>query len=348
MTLNKEGYYSLRSILGYNAKYNGILSDRGRGKSWAIKWFLLMTEGTAMCLYRNGTDMQHALESFIDPYMKGDDEHEKIAGERFEYVGDQKLGGIMYFDGSPKFWFRTLSGVNAIKQEVFPDDMNWVWLDEFIPMAYKKLPGVDDEGDALRAIVKTIEHDTNLTREDKGLKPVRVLMVGNPFTWNNPILSYFHFDARAGYGIHRAGPGVVYENLIPIPEKKRGKMSVDEFLGNEVNRNQGWLKQDAFVAALPKGSVPRVSFRFDNKYFCMYRSPSNGYWICKRKGHTHIDDMTQFTGYVGTLEALQESEMYFNKEWRKRMQGMIFAGTLRYESINTKFDFQRCVQDVKC
>ena len=49
MGLNENGYYTLRDILGYNAKYNMVLSDRGRGKSWACKWFLLKQEGKFMC-----------------------------------------------------------------------------------------------------------------------------------------------------------------------------------------------------------------------------------------------------------------------------------------------------------
>ena len=32
--LDENGYYSLREILGYNAKYSIVLSDRGRGKSF--------------------------------------------------------------------------------------------------------------------------------------------------------------------------------------------------------------------------------------------------------------------------------------------------------------------------
>ena len=39
MGVDKEGYYTLRDILGYNCKVNIVLSDRGRGKSTELVRF---------------------------------------------------------------------------------------------------------------------------------------------------------------------------------------------------------------------------------------------------------------------------------------------------------------------
>ena len=203
MGIGKRGYYTLRDILGYSCKYNLVLSDRGRGKSWAAKWFLIDQPGTFMALYRQSSDMQSAMASWLEPLLKGDDDHAAMDAKAFEWEGNHKEGWCLKVWGETKGFFRYLTQVNHIKQEVFPDDLNWIWLDEFIPLVYKKLPGVVSEGDALRAIVKTVEHDTVHTREEKGLKPVRVLMFANPFTWNNPMLSYFKVLPR--YGIYKIG-----------------------------------------------------------------------------------------------------------------------------------------------
>ena len=45
MGVDKDGYYTLRDILGYNCKVNIVLSDRGRGKSYGTKLFLMRQEG---------------------------------------------------------------------------------------------------------------------------------------------------------------------------------------------------------------------------------------------------------------------------------------------------------------
>ena len=345
MGIDKDGYYSLREILGYNCKYNIVLSDRGRGKSYGTKRFLIEQEGTSMCLYRNTPDMASAMTDWIDPVVE-----QGWSPEQFEFDGSDKEGYILYYNGTAKIWFRAITMVNHIKQEHFPNDMNWVWLDEFIPLVYKKLPGVVSEGDAIRTIVKTIEHDSIHSREEKGLKPVRVLMFANPFTWNNPILSYF--KVKPIYGIHRIGPGVVSEILEPMPQKEGGKMTVDEFLGDEVNRNQGFLNQDAFVVKdWPKGLIPKYSMRFGQMYFTFYAKAEGGrkLYVKRTKGHTDIQKMNSLTGKpvlvrYGTMDGLQEDEECIdNLKMFDSLKRMAWKGDLWFDDINCKFDFLSCI-----
>lgn len=345
MGLDKEGYFSLREILGYNCKYNLVLSDRGRGKSYGTKKFLMDQDGTSMCLFRTMADLASAMLDWIDPLVE-----QGWSAEAFAWEGSDKAGYQLIFNGTPKIWFRAITMVNHIKQEKFPDDMNWVWLDEFIPLVYKKLPGVESEGDAIRTIVKTIEHDSVRSREEKGLKPLRVLMYANPFTWNNPILSYFRIDPRKGYGVHRAGPGVAYEILAPIEVERKGKMTVDEFLGDEVNKNQGWMNEDAFVMDLPKGAVPVLSVRIGTRYYCHYRK-GNATWICERSCHTDVRKQTarkSILMWFGTLDGLQEDEVCIDRiSWGKMFKENTAKGGYRYDSVNTKFDWLRSLEEYR-
>lgn len=343
MGLDDEGYYTLREILGYNAKINIVLSDRGRGKSWGTKWFLVTQEGKFMCLYRQSSDMQFAMKDWLDPLLAGDSKHAPMEAERFKWEGNDKEGWQLIVDGDVKGYFRYLTAVNHIKQEVFPDDLNWIWWDEFIPMAYKKLPGVASEGDALRVIMKTVEHDTVHTREEKGLKKLRVLMFANPFTWNNPVLSYFKVLPK--YGIYRVGPDIVCEHLEPFKkEGKRGKMTMDEFLGDEVNKNQGWMDQMSFVKPIPKGSEPCWSVRLKDAFFTIYRGKNGRLYVSEKKEHTNIQkiygDGTPVLSRYGTVDGLQEDECAVdNTGWLKSIQSDAFSGRLTYDTMNCKFDF---------
>ena len=70
--IGADGYYSLREILGYNAKYNVVLSDRGRGKSFAAKHFLMGQDGQFMCLYRQVPDMRMAVADWVKPLLSDD------------------------------------------------------------------------------------------------------------------------------------------------------------------------------------------------------------------------------------------------------------------------------------
>ena len=328
MGIGPDGYWTPREILGYNCKYNIVLSDRGRGKSYGTKLFLMKQEGTAMCLFRQQPDMALAMESWIDPLLENG-----YNAEQFSWEGSDKNGWILNYNGSPKIWFRYITQVNHIKQEKFPDDMNWIWLDEFIPLVYKKLPGVSSEGDAIRTIVKTVEHDSVHSREEKGLKPLRVLMYANPFTWNNPILAYFKVKPR--YGVWKVGPGVVCELIEPLEKKEGGKMTVDEFLGDEVNKNQGWMKQDAFICPKEKGSVPKYSIRLDDEYYGLYsmNNPKNLY-VMRRPDHINAPRV------LGTLEGLHEYEECFDGSGIETgLVRMAWKGNLWFEDMNCKFSF---------
>lgn len=333
MGFDKAGYYSLREILGYNCKYNLVLSERGIGKSYGTKLFLMQQEGRFMCLYRQQPDMRSAMGTWLDTlYENGYD------AEEFEWEGNDKEGYVLKYHGAVKGYFRYMTAVNHIKQEKFPDDLNWVWLDEFIPLVYKKLPGVTSEGDAIRAIVKTIEHDSRHSREEKGLKPLRVLMFANPFTWDNPILRYFKVTPM--YGIHRVGPDIVCEHVEPSEsaDTHGRKATVDDFLGDEVNKNRGWMDQISFIAEKwPKGMKPWMSMRFENDYFMLYRLEGTRKVFVEQT--TKHDDRGGVLR-MGTLDGIKEDEeVYEYWKYKDVFMGMTYKGQVWYKDINTKFAF---------
>lgn len=332
------GYWSEREILGYGAKFNIVLSDRGRGKSWRAKHFLMQQKEPSMCLYRDTSDQTYAMERWIAPLIQSG----TYQWDDFEFRGDKSSSlWTLYYQGEPKIWFRTLTQVNHIKQESFPEDMAWVWLDEFIPLQKKKLRGIDSEGDALRAIVKTIEHDTVHSRAEKGLKNVRVLMFANPFTWDNEILRYFKINPFMGFGVHRVGSNIVCEMLPPLYNDDDPNAEVDAFLGDEVHKNIGWMEQNSYVKPLPKGAKPQYSVRIGDEFFILYHA--NGLvWVKKVKKHGNIQlslpngKTTQMR--FGTLEGLKEDEICLDKHpLGKRLHEEMYLGAWYYPDINTKF-----------
>ena len=341
---HNTGYYSLREILGYNAKWNIVLSDRGRGKTWGTKWFLMDQKCAFMCLYRNTGDMEHAIGEWLDPIFKGDEKHDPISSERFEWDGSNRSGYNLMLDGEVIGFFRCITMVNHIKQETFPDNLNWMWIDEFIPMAYKKLPGIDSEGDAIRTIYKTIDHDTAHPRESRGLKPLRVLMFANPHTWDNPILSYFHVLPK-GPGIRRVGPDIVVEMLPVFEAEKKGKETIDDFLGDSVNKTNGWENEFGFVVdRVPKGSRPTETIRIGPRYYGLY-SCGNGLIYCKSAtGHGNVRRL-------GSIDGLTDDEVCLDRRLCGRVikdsiRKSLFSGHFRFTDLNTKFDFIRDIQNL--
>lgn len=347
MGLDKDGYYSLREILGYNAEFSIVLSERGRGKSWAAKHFLInKVDEVFMCLYRQQPDLEDAVKDWVDPLIVSG----ALQPDQATWRGSLKSGSVeLLIDGEIKGYFRVLTGVNHIKHEYFPDNLTWVWLDEFIPLQYKKLPGIKSEGDAIRTILKTIDHDSIRSRKDRGLKPLRMIMYANPFNWDNPILSYFGIDSALGVGVHRAGPGVVWELLDVLPDTRTdNKMTVDDFLGDDVHKSQGYMNQSHFVSPIPKGSVPLMSLRIDTRYFVIYKRRSQ-YWVKRTKAHSEI--YSQYGGRIlmhyGTLDGLQETEQCLNKSsYLDHLKQLCYRSKMHFADINSKFDFLNAIYSV--
>ena len=288
--------------------------------------------------------MEHAIGEWLDPIFKGDEKHDPISSERFEWDGSNRSGYNLMLDGEVIGFFRCLTMVNHIKQETFPDNLNWMWVDEFIPMAYKKLPGIDSEGDALRVIYKTIDHDTAHPRESRGLKPLRVLMYANPFTWDNPILSYFHVLPK-GPGIRRVGPDIVVEMLPAFETEKKGKETIDDFLGDSVNKTNGWENEFGFVVdRVPKGSKPTETIRIGPRYYGLY-SCGNGLIYCKSAtGHGNVRRL-------GSIDGLTNDEVCLDRRLCGRVikdsiRKSLFSGHFRFTDLNTKFDFIRDIQSL--
>lgn len=352
MGIGINGYWDERELLSYSdpeqdQMYYFVLSDRGRGKSYKMKTKLIQwaEKGSKfMCIYRTSTDLEYAMSEWTDPLIE-----QGYPVTLFKFDGDARKGTVqLLMDGEIIGWFRTLTGVNAVKQEKFPDDLNTVWMDEFIPLSYKKLPGIVSEGDALRTIVKTIDHDSTKSRKERGLRQMRIFLFANPFTWNNPMLSYFKINPMVGYGVHRVGPGIVLEWLPPI-EKTKGKMSADDFLGDEVHKNNGWMDQMAFIHSVPKGAVPSLTFRMGKKYFWMLDG-GDGYTYVVEKSRHHDGIIRKgisgkpFAFKIGTHDGLTEGEKCLeNGPWERILKEWLYSGVLRFENVNTKFDFINAV-----
>lgn len=337
MGFDKEGYWSPREILGYGSKYMIVLSDRGRGKTVSLKDFMIQQKGEFMALYRDSADMAHAIQSWTDDLIR----YKGYTAEAFEFEGSEKDGFSLKYHGAVKGYFRYLSAVNHIKQEGFPDTLNYVWLDEFIPMVYKKLQGVKSEGDALRTILKTIDHDSAHPRETRGYKKLRCFLVGNPHNWNNPLLSYFHVEPGLGYGLHRIGPDIVLEHIEPLAEEeKKGPQTVDEFLGEEVHKADGWRAQTGFIHAVPRGSVPEVSLRLGRRYYGVLKASSGDMYVKEYSGHC-------CSRRYGTTDGMVKGEQNIcGSVILKAIEKRVLNGGFMYESVNTKFNFQNDLEEV--
>lgn len=310
-------YWNPRSILGYNAKWNIVLSGRGPGKTYSTSRMLIDGKDAFMCLYRDTADLQYAVDAWSDLVI------DKMTSTReFEWVMESDHVDLME-NGRLKGAFRALGQANHIKHEVFPDNLCWVWFDEFIPMVKRKLRGVLSEGEALETIVKTIEHDSVQSRADKGLKPVRVLMYGNPFTWDSELLRYFQV-MPTDYGIHRVKNDLEGETVMEYIKPTAGMQGL--------HIQEGWKKQLSFVEPVGKGAVPIWSVRVGTGYYVAYKREKD-IWVVRGEEHVNL---SRIGARLGAFEGLQMDELPVSKVRAKMMIEWTKAGRLKFSDLNTK------------
>lgn len=344
MGIAKNGYYTLRDILGYNCKVNVVLSDRGRGKTYDAKHLMMNTTGRNMCLYLDSEDMEKAIETWTDTLT----ESGEYKPEQFTWEGTQRTP-VLCVDGSPKVYFRYITAVKHIKHEHFnqtePDKIvEWIWIDEFITPTTMKMRGVKVPGDAIRMIMKTCDHDTSHPRETRGLKPLRLLMIGNPFTWNdaNGLLAYFHIVPKK-FGIQRIDTDIVLELLEP-DETKSKKRTLDDVLGDEVNKNMSFLKEMTLVAPVPKRSVPDISIRMGNQFYGVYKAPNREMWVKGVSKHINVKE----TRIFGSMEGLMDNEVCLEgTDLIKHLWNATYNSDVHFDTINTKFSWLRDIEEYK-
>ena len=126
---------------------------------------------------------------------------------------------------------------------------------------------------------------------------------------------------------------------------------MDEFLGDEVNKNIGYVEQTAFVSKMPKGVIPYCSIRFDNEYFHIYKAPRNAagyYYIKQSTKHKECFSYMGGRNVFGTLEGLKEDEYCIEKTGLiKALTRRMYEGELRYVDINVKFRFMNALINAK-
>lgn len=287
-------------------------------------------EGQFLFLGRTQVDCGSAVRGFLGTLEKSNFDTSRVTFEKVKIEGD--FGAFRYvqmnLDGVMKGLFMALANINAIKQLEFPDTLDWVWMDEFIPVKYTKLPGINNEAEALQDVMITIDHDAYHSREERGLRKLRFIGTFNPKTWDNPIIQGFRLLPK-GYGFTRIHRDIILE-MVKIPEGVLREESAEEWLNNGSARKcEDWLDQNALVEPLPKGAKPMCTLRMKDT-FTLYVNAGKLYWLKTSKNLETKWTLNDFP---------KEGEAYLPEGTKKMFRRYIQRGLVRFPDMNVKFEF---------
>lgn len=209
MTFN---YYDIRRPLTYNCLLNFIISNRGYGKTFGAKEFIisrfLKSGDEFIYLRRYKDELKETLPTFFDDIVQENKfpEHElKTEGRKF--LCDGKTAGYAV----------SLSTALGKKSVSYPR-VKWIIFDEFIieKSHYHYIP---NEVQAFLNLYETIAR----TRED-----VRVLLLANSVTMVNPYFVYFEMTdiLREGQEFYRPKDDILLqyvhnEDFVKFKEQTR-------------------------------------------------------------------------------------------------------------------------------
>lgn len=342
--IGENGYVNDNKLMSYISRIIVHNSDRGLGKSHGERKRLikryLRKRHRFVCLYRTKNDRDAAINTWMDQFYEPP--HGETFGplprDAFKWKKSKNCVELYYkMDRSPIGYFLCVAHVNAIKQMVFPDTIRWGWMDEYLPEAWTKLPGIENEGLAILKIMDTIEHDSLHRQFFNGYPRVRWAFYGNIQNLQSPLLQFFGVSPFK-YGVYRGqlngaiSRDVIIETELPALTLKTGDFS---------NAARIYTLDDnerAFVCKKPEGALLKYSLRIrrenESHYYHVYHAPTC-MWI--EEGTTHKGPNRR-----GTLLGKRPDEITLldsESTWRKSYMHRYSVGYMFFNHPYTKIKF---------
>ena len=320
-------YYSYNKVLSYHALMNYILGERGVGKSYGLKKYLLnrfkKKHRQFIYLRRYDTELRKSLrdnEFFkdiaSDPLFK-DDEF-KVRGDKF-YMNEEVCGYAI-----------PLSKASIYKSVPFPN-VDIIMFDEFLidNNTYHYLP---EEPEKLLDFIETVGR----------LRDIQVFCLGNSISIVNPYFDYFNISLPYNSDIKTFKNGLILINYIKNEEYRKvkreskfGSLIKDTKYGDYAIDNKFLKDNNNFI----KKKNPKSKFFFNliinsHTYGVWMDYNSNEMYISKMCNNNHPVTITfNYKDHTENTIMLKSKSVFF-QNLVKHYQ----AGNLYFDNIQIKSD----------
>lgn len=324
-------FYSLDRALSYNGLFTFIIGERGVGKSYSAKKFLirdyLKNGNEFVYLRRYKSELKTSVPHFFDDIRKEFDEETtfKVSGDKFIINGETAGYAV------------PLSTANILKSTSF-DKVKTIVFDEFI-LAKGTYHYLSGEVEALLDNVETIGR----------LRDIRVIFLANAVTIDNPYFAYFDISLPYGSNFKTFKDGLIVLEYIKNEEYRENKRKsrfgrlIDGTNYGKYAIDNEWLQDESSFIAKKKPTA---------KYWQTLKINGNRYgmWRDFKEGITYIS--SQYDPLSPLIFALtfgdhDEKTVLQQKKSHGIMKLLIQAyqsGTLRFENQKTKNDLMKVLR----
>ena len=319
-------WYSYDRVLSYNAMLNLIIGERGVGKSFNLKVYLLnrfkKKHKEFIYLRRYDTELQKSLkkDEFFsdirnDPSLTNDEMH--IKGERL-YINKELCGYAI-----------PLSKASIYKSVPFPN-VDIIMFDEFLidNSTYHYLP---DEPERLLDFIETVGR----------LRNIKVFMLGNNTSLINPYFDYFNISLPYNSDIKTFKEGLILINYIKneaYREVKRksnfGKLIDGTKYGKYAIDNESLRDNNSFIKK--KSSTSKFFFNLilnKHTYGVWMDYNSSNMFISKHYNSNHPVTVTfNYQDHSENTIMLKSRSVFFQNLVKHYETGNLYFETLQIKS----------------
>lgn len=324
--MNNKFWYSYDKVLSYNAMMNIIIGERGVGKSFNLKVYLInrfkKKHRQFIYLRRYDTELQKSLkkdEFFddirIDPSLTDDEMCAK--------------GDKLYINGELCGYAIPLSKASIYKSVPFPK-VDIIMFDEFLidNNTYHYLP---DEPERLLDFMETVGR----------LRNIKIFMLGNNISLINPYFDYFNISLPYNTDIKTFKEGLILINYIKneaYREVKRkssfGKLIDGTKYGNYAIDNIALKDNNNFI----KKKSPNSKFFFNlilnnHTYGVWMDYNSNNMYISKHYNNNHPVTVTfNYQDHNEHTIMLKSKSVFFQNLVKHYQTACLYFDTLQIKS----------------
>ena len=325
-------FYDFNKLLSYNALLNFVIGERGVGKSFGAKKFVisdyLKNGNEFVYIRRYKTELDNAYEGFFDQLQN----EGLFLDHTFRIAASKKKIDKFYCDKEVCGYGVPLSTANILKSASFPKVKTLIF-DEFL-IDNGTYHYLRNEVTQFLDIIETIAR----------LRDVRVLLLGNAITISNPYFDYFKLGLPYNSEFRTFKDGTILVNYIKNPvyrEKKKatrfGALIDGTEYGEYAIDNAFLRDNDSFIAKRDKDArVYSTIVLKGSKY---------GIWQNWKTGFVYISKDFEPSNpcvFVFDINDHTENTIYTkarNSTWFQPVLKAYKMGCLFFETQKIKNDF---------
>ena len=319
-------WYSYDKVLSYHAMLNYIIGERGCGKSYGLKQYLLnrfkKKNRQFIYLRRYDTELKKSLKD--NEFFKDIENDPMFIEDEFNVRGDK-----FYMNGKVCGYAIPLSKASIYKSVPFPN-VDIIMYDEFLidNATYHYLP---DEPEKLLDFIETVGR----------LRDIQVFCLGNNISLVNPYFDYFNISLPYNSDIKTFKNGLILINYIKNEayrkvkkESKFGNLIDGTKYGEYAIDNKSLKDNNNFI----KKKNPKSKFFFNiiinnHTYGVWMDYNSNEMYISKMYNANHPVTITfNYKDHTENTIMLKSKSVFFQNLVKHYMNANLYFDNLQIKS----------------